>query len=128
MLVGLGPFGWQHVRESGLIDFSAVYSVHNQWLDIVYRTGLVGAGLTATALVVFVVQAGRRYALVAGAVLVPVVRLGTTERPWAIDYSDWLMWALPAMLLCYPAAAAIRQEPRPARHTAAATSALSEVS
>lgn len=101
-LIGRGAFGWQHVRESGLIDFSAVYSVHNQWLDIAYKAGAVGLSLALGALVLLVVQAGRRYALVIGAVLVPVACLAATERPWAIDYADWLVWALPATLLCFP--------------------------
>lgn len=101
-MFGSGALGWQHVRDAGLIDFSAVYSVHNQWLQVLYTTGLVGAALMAAALVLLVRQAGLRYASVIGCVLTPVVFLAITERPWSLDLVDWLSWALPGALLCYP--------------------------
>ncbi len=102
LLLGSGSFGWQHLREAGLIGHSAVYSVHNQWLQVLFTTGVVGVVLLVTALALLIVQAGPRYALVLGCVLAPVMVLATTERPWPIDIIDWLVWALPGALLCCP--------------------------
>jgi O-Antigen ligase len=101
-LLGYGALGWEDVRQAGLIDFSAVYSVHNQWLQVLFSTGLVGIVLLVVGLALLVAQSGRRYALVVGCVLAPVLCLAPTERPWAIDVVDWLLWALPGALLCYP--------------------------
>jgi O-Antigen ligase len=122
LLLGRGALGWEKVRDAGLIDFSAVYSVHNQWLQVLFSTGLVGVVVLLAGLVLLVVQAGRRYALVVGCVLVPVFCLATTERPWSIDIVDWLLWALPGALLCYPLARArdgVTPDPNPAAVEAA---------
>jgi O-antigen ligase len=101
-LLGYGALGWEGVRQAGLIDFSAVYSVHNQWLQVLFSTGLAGIVLLVVGLALLVAQAGRRYALVVGCVLAPALCLAPTERPWPIDVVDWLLWALPGALLCYP--------------------------
>jgi O-Antigen ligase len=102
LLYGTGMLGWQHVRDSGLIDPTASYSVHNEWLQVLYSAGLIGLLLFVAALAVLVWQARPNYSLVIGCVLVPVFMLGVTERPWPIDTSDWLTWAIPAALLSYP--------------------------
>jgi hypothetical protein len=103
LVYGSGMLGWQHVRDSGLIDRNASYSVHNQWLQVLYSAGLIGLLLFVAALGVLVWQARPRYSLVVGCVLIPVFVLAMTERPWPIDTSDWLTWAIPAALLSYPA-------------------------
>jgi hypothetical protein len=103
LLFGSGALGWEHLRETGKIDYSAVYSVHNQWLQVLFSTGICGMILVIAAVVLLIKQAGRRYSLVVGCVLLPVMCLSVTERPWAIDSVDWLVWALPAALTCYPA-------------------------
>jgi hypothetical protein len=59
----------------------------------------VGIG---TCCVIAAVASG--LALVVGCVLVPVFILAVTERPWPIDTADWLIWAIPGALLCYPVA------------------------
>ena len=102
LLIGKGALGWQNVRQAGLIDFSATYSVHNQWLQVLYGAGLVGLGLLLAGMALLIKQAGAQYRLVLGCVLAPVVCLAITERPWSIDYLDWLIWALPGALLCFP--------------------------
>jgi hypothetical protein len=102
IFLGTGALGWNEVRQAGLIDRSASYSVHNQWLQTLFTGGLLAAALMVAALVVLVAQAGRRYSLVVGCVLLPAVCLAVTERPWAIDYLDWLSWDLLGTLLCYP--------------------------
>jgi hypothetical protein len=103
LVYGTGMLGWQHVRDSGLIDPTASYSVHNQWLQVLYSAGLIGLLLFFATLGVLVWQARPYYGLVIGCVLIPVFVLGVTERPWPIDTSDWLTWAIPAALLSYPA-------------------------
>jgi O-Antigen ligase len=103
-LFGFGALGWENVRKAGLIDFSAVYSVHNEWLQVLFTAGLVGAALLVLGLGLLVRQAGRRHTLVVGCVLAPVLCLAATERPWPIDVVDWLLWTLPGALTCYPLA------------------------
>ncbi len=99
---GTGLFGWDDVRESGLIDSSAVYSVHNQWLHVLFSTGLIGLLLFLGAIALLLWQARDGYYTVAACVLVPCFLLAVTERPWPIDTADWLTWAVPGALLCYP--------------------------
>jgi hypothetical protein len=102
LLHGTGVFGWDHVREAGLIDASEVYSVHNQWLEVAYSTGLVGLGFFIAAIGLLLWQAHGTYFPVIGCVLVPVAVLSITERPWPVDTVDWLTWAVPGALLCFP--------------------------
>jgi hypothetical protein len=104
LLLGTGIQGWDHVRDAGLISFESLYSVHNQWLQVLYSTGLAGFLLFVTALALLLRQAGRTYSLVLGCVLLPVFMLSMTERPWPIDTADWLIWAVPGALLSYPVA------------------------
>ncbi|MCH9737080.1 MAG: O-antigen ligase family protein [Actinomycetia bacterium] len=105
---GTGLFGWNHVHEAGLIDASAVYSVHNQWLQVLFSTGIIGLVFFLGAISVLLWQARNGYFQVAACVLVPFFILGVTERPWPIDTADWLCWAVPGALLCYPV---VRQKP-----------------
>jgi hypothetical protein len=102
LLSGMGSTGWQHVRDAGLIDFSAVYSVHNEWLQVLYSTGLCGSIVVAAALIVLMWQAGKTYRLVLGSTIAPAICLAIAERPWSLDVVDWLLWALPAALLSFP--------------------------
>lgn len=103
-IYGTGMFGWQHVHEQGWIDASAVYSVHNQWLHVLFSTGIIGLACFLGAIAILLWQARHTYFLVIGTVLVPYTVLAATERPWPIDTADWLAWAVPAALLCYPGA------------------------
>jgi len=104
LLHGTGMLGWQHVVNAGLVHISMGYSTHNQWLDVLYTTGVIGLVLFVGVLALLIWQAGRTYSLVVGCVLLPVFLLGVTERPWPIDNADWVMWVVPGALLCYPAA------------------------
>lgn len=102
LMYGTGLFGWDHYRDAGLIDSSAVYSVHNQWLHVLFATGVIGFVLFVGAVAILLWQARNRYYTVVACVLVPVFILGVSERPWPIDTADWLTWTVPAALLCYP--------------------------
>ncbi|CAA0128263.1 Uncharacterised protein [Mycolicibacterium vanbaalenii] len=99
---GAGMFGWRHLHEEGLVNASAVYSVHNQWLHVFFSTGIIGLACFLGALAILLWQARNGYFLVAASVLTPVFVLAATERPWPIDTADWLTWAVPGALLCYP--------------------------
>jgi hypothetical protein len=99
---GTGVRGVLHLREAGLIKFD-VYSVHNQWMQILFSAGIIGFVLFIVALALMLWNARGRYTLVIGSVLLPAFVLGVTERPWPIDSLDWLPWVMPATLLCYPA-------------------------
>ena len=99
---GTGMFGWNHVHEAGLIDASAVYSVHNQWLHILFSTGIIGLLFFLGAIAILLWQARGGYFAVMACVLVPYFFLAITERPWPIDTGDWLSWSVPGALLCYP--------------------------
>jgi O-antigen ligase len=99
---GTGVFGWEHMRDAGLIDSSAVYSVHNQWLHVLFATGVIGLVVFLGAIAMLLWQARKGHLLVVCCVLTPYFVLGITERPWPIDTADWLTWAVPGALLCYP--------------------------
>lgn len=100
---GAGMFGWLRLHEIGLVDASAVYSAHNQWLHVLFSTGIIGLACFLGAIAVLLWQArSQGYFLVAACVLLPCFILAATERPWPIDTADWLTWAVPGALLCYP--------------------------
>jgi len=101
---GFGMLAWKHVVDAGLVHISASYSVHNQWLQVLYSTGLIGLLLFVCVLALLIWQGGLTYSLVIGCVLLPVFLLGLSERPWPIDSADWVMWVVPGALLCYPIA------------------------
>lgn len=106
LIYGEGMFGWDELRASGVIDFSAIYSAHNQWLHVLFSTGLVGLGFFLAAILALFWEARHGYYTVVACVLIPFFVLGVTERPWPIDTIDWLAWSVPGALLCYPRARA----------------------
>ncbi|MGO4441823.1 O-antigen ligase family protein [Mycobacterium sp. 2YAF39] len=99
---GTGVYAMESLRDSGLLAINA-YSVHNQWLQVMFSTGLIGFALFLAALALLLWNARGAYSLVVGSVLVPVFVLSVSERPWLIDSTDWGVWAVPAVLLCFPA-------------------------
>lgn len=109
LLRGTGVFGLQHMLDAGLMQLP-VYSTHNQWMQVLFSAGLLGFVLFLAAVATLLWNARGTYSLVAGSVLVPVLVLSVTERPWPIDSIDWLSWAVPAALLSYPA---VRRRRRP---------------
>lgn len=113
LLHGHGVFGWDSLRDVGRIDASEVYSAHNQWLSVAFSTGLIGLVCFSAAIFALLWQARNSYLPVVCCVLVPVAVLSITERPWPIDTADWLTWAVPGALLCYPLTRSSSQNPRP---------------
>jgi hypothetical protein len=98
---GTGVRGLEHVHADGLVALP-IYSVHNQWLQVLFSTGLIGFALLLGALALMLWNARGAYTLVVGTVLLPAFVLAVTERPWPIDSLDWLTWVMPATLLSYP--------------------------
>jgi hypothetical protein len=119
---GTGVRGVQHLSDTGQLVLP-VYSVHNQWMQVLFSTGLIGFVLFLIALALLLWNARAAYSLVIGSVLVPVFVLSVTERPWPIDSLDWLTWAVPAALLSYPA---IRGREEPVGATPVRASGASE--
>jgi hypothetical protein len=78
---------------------------------VLHSSGIIGFFFFVAAIVLMLWKARGAYTVVVGCVLVPVFVLSVTERPWVIDSIDWVVWAVPAALLCYPA---IRRSPEPA--------------
>ena len=102
MWYGIGVYGMDRMHSAGLIALEA-YSVHNQWLQVMFSSGLIGFVLFLAAIILMLWKARGAYTVVVGCVLVPFFVLSVTERPWVIDSIDWVVWAAPAALLCYPA-------------------------
>ena len=86
---GTGVRGLQHVHDAGLIALP-IYSVHNQWMQVLFSTGLIGFVLLLIALALMIWNARGAYSLVIGSLLLPAFVLAVTERPWPIDSLDWL--------------------------------------
>lgn len=96
---GYGAGGWGKLyTERGLIEAGAIYSPHNQWLEVTFAGGLVGITLFAWWLIT-AVRAGRSNIQRTALILVPALVVGITERPWSFGLPDWLTWALLAVCL-----------------------------
>lgn len=97
---GNGALAWHRLSMSdGLVPRAGTYSTHNQWLDVLLATGLLGAVLFA-ALVLLPLRA--RPDRVAFAVVVaPALWAGILERAWSFGAADWLSWSLVAVALAF---------------------------
>lgn len=105
-LYGLGSPAWSNLVTSGNLMPAASYSTHNQWLDVLWISGVIGA-VGIGLLIVMLLVADFRIAL---AVISPAVFAGITERLWSISHLDTWSFAYLAALLAVPV---ITREPRP---------------
>ena len=96
---GFGARAWNHLYQVSEIPIALTYSLHNEWLDVLYAGGLVGVALFAVLLVCILVRAGRDNFVVASCLVFPVLVASALERPWSFGISDWLSFALLATLL-----------------------------
>jgi O-antigen ligase len=96
--LGYGPEKWASLTQSSWIPAESAYSVHNQWLDVLFVAGWVGAALFVSMVVAALVTSrhARPGVLIT---LAMVVVVGTTERPWSVGSLDWLSFSLIALIL-----------------------------
>ena len=95
---GYGPEMWASLTQSSRIPPDAAYSSHNEWLDVLFVAGAVGAALFVGMVVAALVTSGhaRPGVLIT---LATIVVVGTTERPWSVGTLDWLSFSLVALIL-----------------------------
>lgn len=98
-LYGLGSEAWASLYQAGMIPVALTYSVHNQWLDVIYTGGMIGLLFFVLLLVSMLLRAGRAHVVVASCLLIPVLAGSSLERPWSFDISDWLTFTLLATIL-----------------------------
>ena len=123
-LFGYGPEKWETLyTQTGEIPRSAQHSTHNQWVDVVFNAGWIGAALLVSMMIAMLWSAGpaRPAVLI---VLATVFMIGMTERAWLIGAADFASFSLVALLLLGPTRAGaragtepgVRTEPSRARH------------
>jgi hypothetical protein len=99
---GYGPYKWETLyTDTGEIPEAALHSTHNQWIEVLFTAGAVGAALLV-AIIAAALRAAR-YAL--PAVLVTVATLlviGVTERIWSIGVVDFASFTLVGLILLGP--------------------------
>lgn len=96
---GLGSQAWSHLAtDTSLIHAGAIYSPHNQWLELQYALGWLGVVLLVVWLVALV-RENRDDVRQLAVVLIPALVIGATERAWSFGLPDWLVWALVALIL-----------------------------
>jgi len=101
-LFGYGPEKWQTLySETGEIARSSQISTHNQWVDVVFNAGWIGAALLVGIMAAMLWSAGyARPALLIALATVSII--GITERPWSIAAADHLSFSLIALILMGP--------------------------
>jgi O-antigen ligase len=119
-LFGYGPDKWETLNtETGEIPRTAQHSTHNQWVDVRFTAGWIGAALLVGMMIAMLWSAGlaRPAVLI---VLATVFMIGGTERAWSVGTADYLSFSLIALILLGPTRAqarvVARTEPSRARH------------
>jgi len=102
---GFGGLTWGNQVSIGALTRDEAYSVHNQWLDILYTSGAVGVFLFALMLVMGIAGSARGYRSVSALLLAPMVFTGILERVWAFGLLDVWGWLAAATILAFPPAA-----------------------
>jgi len=95
---GYGPDRWASLATSSEIPRAAQRSAHNQWMDVLFVAGLVGAALLAAIVAAALVSAGRGRPGVALAAAT-ILMVGTTEGAWSIGKLDLMSFSLVALIL-----------------------------
>nr|WP_307330843.1 O-antigen ligase family protein [Microbacterium sp. SORGH_AS_1204] len=97
-LFGLGPDSWAAQVDDGAISYVSAYSTHNQLIEILYVSGIVGLCLYIVLITGLIVR--MREALVPLlSILAPALVIGSTERPWTLGIADWLSWSILLLLV-----------------------------
>jgi hypothetical protein len=114
-LFGYGPDKWETLySETGEIPPAAQDSTHNQWTEVLFNAGWIGAALLVGMMVAMLWSAGyaRPAVLIA---LTTVFMIGTTETAWSIAAADSTSFSLIALILLGPTAVGARARPRPSQ-------------
>ena len=101
--LGHGPEKWAALYSSSEIPRAAQRTTHNQWMDVLFVAGVVGAVLFVCMLVATLSSAGRARpgAMLA---LATILLIGATEGAWSVGILDLLSFSLIALLLTGPTA------------------------
>lgn len=97
-VLGSGLTVWNQFYKSGEFNAAAAYSTHNQWVEILLLSGVVGAFAFAAgfAVLIFIGSANHRFVVLA--VLLPIAALGITERPLSLGLINSMTWALVSLV------------------------------
>ena len=95
---GYGPEKWTELYRSSEIPRAAQRSAHNQWMDVLFVAGWVGAALFVSMLAAVLWWSGHARPGVMVA-LATILMIGTTEGMWAIGTLDWVSFSLVALIL-----------------------------
>lgn len=99
-LTGSGIKAWADLYARGWFGPAAAYSTHNQWMEVLLFTGMIGGAMllwfTASALNW---RAGRGHVLLVAPVVLAIFGLGIFERPIAISLVDSATWALLGLIM-----------------------------
>jgi hypothetical protein len=95
---GYGPEKWASLYQSSQIPVAAQRTSHNQWTDILFVSGGVGAALFIGMALAAILSSGRARAGVMF-VLATIFLIGTTEGAWTIGTLDILSFSLVAFIL-----------------------------
>ena len=95
---GQGAATWETLYASSEIPYAAQRSSHNQWLDVLFAAGGVGAALFVGMLAAALLSAGSARAGVTLAVAT-IFMIGATEGGWSVGALDLLSFSLIALLL-----------------------------
>jgi len=95
---GYGPERWATLYRASEIPIAAQRTTHNQWTDVLFISGGVGAVVFVSMAAVAILTAGRART---GAVLTlaTILLIGTTEGSWSIGIVDLMSFSLLAFLL-----------------------------
>jgi O-antigen ligase len=96
--IGYGPDKWAGLYRSSEIFQAAQRSAHNQWLDVLFAAGWLGAALLVCVVVATLLSSGHAAPGVALATAT-IAMIGATEGAWAIGTYDLMSFSLIALIL-----------------------------
>jgi O-antigen ligase len=110
---GYGPYEWEAVySERSEVPAAAQHSTHNQWIDVLFTAGWVGAGLLVAVIVAALWTAGpARPAVIM--VLAAIMLTGVGERAWSVGVIDFVSFSLIGFILLGPGRAKDATAPQP---------------
>jgi O-antigen ligase len=99
--IGYGPDKWSTLYQTSQTTFSGQRSAHNQWFDVLFDAGWVGAALYVGMMAAMILSA-RRARTAATIALATIVTIGAAEGAWSIGTYDLLSYSLVALILLGP--------------------------